>query len=168
MSLLPQANKLKAVIAIIWLLAGSIANGDTLYDTNVSRMGKVSSISSGTIMMEQGCDPNNMITLPMNEIRGLVFDTNCNGDGKGIVDFGDKKPSGCTSRRYYLVVFKESNCYIYASEVEINKDDVKLKLGRSKKWVTGPKQGLSKITPVELCPNSKDLVAGKLPTSFKK
>jgi hypothetical protein len=151
------------------LLCSGSALGDTVYEKDTIRYGKITAYDQDNVSFSEGCNQK-VEKIPMTTVRLLRFDAPCVKPDRADPNPGGFNLDTCnpkTSQIVFIIPFDDGNT-VYASAVEMKEDKtVILKLANSKKVLRGPSNSITLMN--HLCIEKTSIAnTNTFPSGFSK
>lgn len=151
-----MSSLLKLIVIFSCILLPKFSHADVIYRNGSKVFGIVISLNYERAVITDGCNTNSTLSIPINEIKYILFDNKC--DANAIKPtFGGGDEASCISgvmKNYYIIIFGSGEGNL-CSDFELTSDG-KFSLISEKdgKSYSGRKNGLTEIRRIKLCPNS--------------
>lgn len=159
MCLIPTNKIVYFATLVILLVCSGIALGDTLVGRNSISYGKVKQINKDNVLFAEGCDENNIKSVPLADIRLIDTNDQCTLPDRVQQFSGSFSLDSCSKENnqkqiVFIVSFNKTR--IYASDLELKEDGtLTISVANSTESLRGP---FNKVTLVaHTCKDKKDI-----------
>lgn len=154
----------------LFVAAAQLAPADSVYTDDAKLYGNVVAISVTTITLRQGCADGNDRTFRWDDVRYIVFDSNCSGSSSPGNGFGrNDEPGACRDKaRFWRIDFNHASDepFIYGRSIQLMDSRLRIETVADG-TVTGPRSRLRSITPMTKCASDPLLKRGSLPRDYQ-